>query len=199
MSYPTHAALHFCPMATGRPDVVTIERAFNEEELQRIESLCAGLQLEHVVEGPSEGVQHNRRDLRMGMLGNSPETAWFFLKLMRGLQYANVRLRVAIWGIAEHVQYRVYEQGRDCWHLDSTLPEDGMPHQARKLTFELLLSPSNDYEGGDRHFLGAAKFTAARGRGTLVVFPSFQLSRVYHVTAGARRSLEGWVCGPEFR
>ena len=186
-------------MTTGRPDTVTIERAFSEEELGRIEALCEGLALKHLVEGPAEGIEHNRRDVHVGRLAHTDETAWLFMRLMPLLQRANAQLRVELWGIAEQAHYRVYEAGRDCWHRDCTLPEDGVMYLARKLTFELMLSPSDEYRGGDRHFLGSAKFAAARGRGVLVVFPSFLLTRVYHVTAGRRRSIEGWVCGPEFR
>jgi len=186
-------------MATGRPDTVTIERAFSEEDLGRIEALCEGLALEHLVEGPVEGVDHNRRDVHVGLIAHTDETAWLFMRLMPLLQRANAQLRVELWGIAEQAHYRVYEAGRDCWHRDSTLPRDDVPHLARKLTFELMLSAHDEYQGGERQFLGPPKFTAARGRGILVVFPSFLLTRVNHVTGGRRRSIEGWVCGPEFK
>lgn len=201
VSEPVHVPLLFCPMATGRPDVVTIEQAFTEEELARIEEACARLPLQHVVEGPEGAIEHNRRDVHVGLLSNVPDTAWLFLKLMTHLQKANMTLRVAVWGIAELAEYAVYRQGRHCWHVDSAMRQDGQPYMPKKLTFELLLSGPADYEGGARELLGggSGRFAARPARGSLIVFPSYVLTRVYHVTAGERRSLEGWVSGPEFQ
>lgn len=200
MTDATHALLHFCPMSTGRPEAVTIEKAFAEDELQRLDQYCAGLPLEHDVAGPGGEIRHNRRDVYAANLANNAETSWFFTKLSNALQRANTRLRIAVWGIAECARYSVYREGRHCWHVDSWMPDDGALRPPRKLSFELLLSPSTEYEGGAREFLGGAeKFKASRERGALTVFPSSLLTRVDHVTGGARRSIDGWASGPEFR
>ncbi len=204
MNEPTkiapHAPLHFCPMSMGRPDVVTIEQAFSDDELAGIEGACLQLPLERTVVGPEGDIRHNRLDVYRAALANGPETLWLFLKLMTNLQKANMQLRVAIWGIAECAQYSVYNEGRHCWHVDSAMPEDGVVHMPRKLSFELLLSPPGEYEGGAREFLGGlGKRMASRARGTLIVFPSCVLTRVDNVTRGTRRSLDGWVSGPEFK
>ena len=36
-------------------------------------------------------------------------------------------------------------------------------------------------------------------KGTLILFPSFQLHRIAPVTKGVRKSLVVWVLGPKFR
>jgi hypothetical protein len=195
---PMHRALHFVPVALGRPDVVTLDNAFATEEIALIEAACLRLPLEHKLIGPAGEIKHNQLDAHVGALSNTPDTAWFYLKLEKLLQAANALLRVSVWGITEEVQYTTYNDGRYCWHVDAAMPEDGLPRPARKLSFELMLSPSGEYEGGAREHMGQSKLTAKLDRGTLIVFPSSLLTRVYNVTGGTRRSIEGWVCGPEF-
>lgn len=195
----THQPMAFSPYAPSRPGLVTIDQAFDDEELARIELACEYLSLEHIVAGPEGEIFHNRRDVRVAMLANGAETGWIFLKLMKHLHAANMQLRMELWGISECAQYSVYEQGRFCWHVDNAL-ENGALAPPRKLSFELQLSRSSEYEGGARELLGAAGKSSARyERGTLVVFPSFVLTRVRSVTRGRRRSLDGWVSGPELR
>lgn len=195
----TNQSRHFAPVALSRPTIVTIEDAFNEGEICRIEEQCAQLSLEHKLIGPEGDITHDQLDVRVAALSNMPDTAWLFLKLEKLLQAANASLRVALWGIAEPLQYAVYTDGRYCWHVDNAMLEDGIPRPPRKLSFELMISAPKDYEGGTREHMGKTKKVAKNNRGTLIVFPSYVLTRVYNVTRGTRRSIEGWVCGEDFR
>lgn len=196
---PVNQSLHFVPVALGRPSLITITGAFSEADISRIEERCAELPLEHKLIGPEGDIKHNQLDVRVGALSNTPETSWLFIKLEQLLQAANVALRVSVWGISEELQYTVYTEGRYCWHVDNATPLDGLARPPRKLSFELMLSAPEEYEGGTREHMGKTKTSAKNARGTLIVFPSYVLTRVYSVTSGARRSVEGWVCGEEFR
>ena len=72
----------------------------------------------------------------------------------------------------------------------------------RKLTFVLQLTDPDTYEGSDLEMiLGAGKdtFKTLRTRGTLILFPSYNLHRVTPITKGTRHSLVGWITGKPFK
>ena len=123
----------------------------------------------------------------------------------------------------ESLQYTVYGEGEYYgWHNDQGLStynkptSDGnrMNHQAltqdfitsnceqvRKLSFSLLLSDPDTYEGGNLQLIGETgqSYIAPRQRGTIILFDSRTSHRVQKVKKGVRKSLVGWVCGPRFR
>ena len=70
-------------------------------------------------------------------------------------------------------------------------------HPLRKLSFSLLLSDPDTFEGGDLAF-PTGPFAAARAQGTLALFPSFLLHRITPVAAGDRHAVVGYVLGPTF-
>ena len=56
-----------------------------------------------------------------------------------------------------------------------------------------------DFEGGDLLLHTTNKpFKAEMKKGDMFLFPSFVPHSVTPVTKGVRRSLVGWVCGPNF-
>lgn len=87
--------------------------------------------------------------------------------------------------------YGSEEQGGYVAHSDI-----GPASPTRKLSFSLLLSDPESYEGGDLCFDGP--FPLARVQGTLTVFPSFLSHSVAPVTAGDRFAIVGFVLGPSF-
>lgn len=92
-------------------------------------------------------------------------------------------------------RYDASDAGFYDWHTDFA---DIAPR--RKLSVSVQLSRPEDYEGGDLELLFCPKpYTAARDRGTFIVFPSFCLHRVTPVTRGTRWSLVSWVLGPRWR
>jgi predicted 2-oxoglutarate/Fe(II)-dependent dioxygenase YbiX len=66
----------------------------------------------------------------------------------------------------------------------------------RKLSFSLLLSDPDDFEGGDLVFSSA--IPPSRVQGTLTVFPSYLVHQVSPVTRGVRDVVVGWAIGPAF-
>lgn len=113
----------------------------------------------------------------------------------------------------EPLQFTRYEAGGGYgWHTDQARKPHGPEHgnvlvgTVRKLSFTLQLSAPDEYEGGDFEIASGSPvshrrirtLTAARDRGTLLVFPSFYYHQVSEVTRGVRCSLVGWTCGPPF-
>jgi PKHD-type hydroxylase len=123
----------------------------------------------------------------------------------------------------EHLQYTVYGEGEYYgWHNDAGLASYYKPmsggnrrhgeaiatdflnqncEKVRKLSFSLLLSDPDTYEGGNLQFLDEAgrSYIAPRQRGTIILFDSRAQHRVQKVTKGVRKSIVGWTVGPRFR
>jgi PKHD-type hydroxylase len=123
----------------------------------------------------------------------------------------------------ESLQYTVYGEGEYYgWHNDAGLSTHYKPvsggnrgnggeiaqdflnencERVRKLSFSLLLSDPDTYEGGNLQLLDEAgkSYIAPRQRGTIILFDSRAMHRVQRVTKGIRKSLVGWTVGPRWR
>lgn len=123
----------------------------------------------------------------------------------------------------ESLQYTVYGSGEYYgWHNDQGIATYYKPvslgnrghgaelfqdfvnqncERVRKLSFSLLLSDPDTYEGGNLQLLDEAgkSYYAPRKRGTIILFDSRTQHRVKKVTKGVRKSIVGWVVGPRWR
>ena len=100
----------------------------------------------------------------------------------------------------EQIQYTEYydhEKGHYDWHMDNGY---GNLSQ-RKISVTVQLSDGNDYEGGDLQLWpgGTYPLVAPRGKGNVVIFPSFMMHRVTPVTRGTRKSFVLWLGGGHYR
>jgi PKHD-type hydroxylase len=70
----------------------------------------------------------------------------------------------------------------------------------RKVSVTVQLSDSDEYEGGDLEFMrGSTAEQAPRGKGVVVIFPSYMLHRVTPITKGIRKSFVIWLGGSHYR
>lgn len=123
----------------------------------------------------------------------------------------------------ESLQYTVYREGEYYgWHNDAGIQTYYKPQSAsnrapgseimndfvnencervRKLSFSLLLSNPETYEGGNLQLLAedGKSYFAPRQRGTIILFDSRTQHRVQKVTKGVRKSLVGWTVGPRWK
>ena len=100
--------------------------------------------------------------------------------------------------ITEQAQFTEYPEGGFYdWHMDSDV---NMTHEppVRKISMTVLLSPENQFEGGDLEIM--AKGTRAPlKQGHAIMFASFLNHRVAPVTRGIRQSLVMWFGGEPFK
>lgn len=69
----------------------------------------------------------------------------------------------------------------------------------RKLSFSILLSDPNEFEGGTLEFIPSfSEYTSVR-KGSIVIFPSYLIHRVTEVTKGIRYCIVGWIHGDSFQ
>jgi len=100
--------------------------------------------------------------------------------------------------ITENAQFTEYPEGGFYdWHMDTDV---NMQHEppVRKISMTLLLSPENQFEGGDLELMTKGK-RAKLKQGHAIIFASFLNHRVAPVTKGVRQSLVMWFGGTPFR
>ena len=100
--------------------------------------------------------------------------------------------------ITEQAQFTEYPEGGFYdWHMDTDV---NMQHEppVRKISMTLLLSPENQFEGGDLELMAPGKKVNLT-QGNAIIFASFLNHRVAPVTRGVRQSLVMWFGGKPFR
>ena len=100
--------------------------------------------------------------------------------------------------ITEMAQYTEYPEGGFYeWHVDNDV---NFAHEpvVRKISMTLLLSPDNEFEGGDLELMTEGK-AAKLKQGHAIFFASFIRHRVTPVIRGNRKSLVMWFGGTPFR
>ena len=100
--------------------------------------------------------------------------------------------------ITEQAQFTEYPEGVFYdWHMDSDVV---MLHEppVRKISMTLLLSPEDQFEGGDLELMTPGK-KAKLKQGHAICFASFLNHRVAPVTRGVRQSLVMWFGGTPFK
>ena len=100
--------------------------------------------------------------------------------------------------ITENAQFTEYPKGGFYdWHMDSDV---NMQHEppVRKISMTVLLSPENQFEGGDLELMAPGKYAKLK-QGYAICFASFLNHRVAPVTRGVRQSLVMWFGGTPFR
>ena len=99
----------------------------------------------------------------------------------------------------EPLQYSVYKEevvGFYNVHCDSHLRNTS--GFIRKISFSILLNDPSEFEGGKLLFHTEKEPIEAKleKKGDMVLFPSFIPHSVSPVTKGIRKTLVGWICGP---
>lgn len=131
---------------------------------------------------------------------NEKSNAWLFERCSEIVKYANDQWFKFDVNSIESLQLSEYKEG-DYFkpHLD--LIYDNPSKYQRKLSFSIQLSDPEEYEGGDLilNTIVENKWTAPKSKGCVTIFPSFVAHEVTPVTRGVRKSLVGWVLGPNFK
>jgi len=101
-------------------------------------------------------------------------------------------------GITEIAQYTEYSKNEFYdWHIDSFIDHPNEP-PVRKISMSCLLSPENEFEGGDLELFNEGAGVKLK-QGQAIFFASFIRHRVKPVTRGNRKSLVMWFGGPPFK
>jgi len=100
--------------------------------------------------------------------------------------------------ITEQAQYTEYPEGGFYdWHVDNDINMEHEP-PVRKISMTCLLSPENEFEGGDLELIKKNNSVKLK-QGQAIFFASFIRHRVAPVTRGNRKSLVMWFGGTPFK
>ena len=100
--------------------------------------------------------------------------------------------------ITEMAQYTEYPEGGFYdWHVDNDVNCAHEP-PVRKISMTCLLSPDNEFEGGDLELMAEGKIAKIK-QGHAIFFASFIRHRVKPVIRGNRKSLVMWFGGTPFK
>jgi len=100
--------------------------------------------------------------------------------------------------ITEMAQYTEYPEGGFYdWHVDNDVNMQNEP-PVRKISMTCLLSPENEFEGGDLELTKEGQSVKLK-QGQAIFFASFIRHRVAPVKRGNRKSLVMWFGGTPFR
>lgn len=173
------------------------EDFFNNDECKAILSSCGKLRLSEAKLG-ADAVNPNVRQSKVGWLARNEENKLIYEKLGAFAKAINERYYgFHLSGFSEDIQYAEYpaNAGYFGWHIDI-----GKDKSHRKLSLIVLLSDTEDHEGGELSLMTSAKVrTVPKKKGTLVFFPSYILHQVSPVTSGLRKSLSLWVSGDHLK
>jgi len=101
--------------------------------------------------------------------------------------------------ITEPAQFTEYPKGGFYdWHMDADVNCQFEP-PVRKISMTILLSPHNEFEGGDLEFMTVGNKPPQLLQGQAIFFCSLIRHRVNKVKKGIRRSLVQWFGGPPFK
>jgi len=99
----------------------------------------------------------------------------------------------------EPAQFTEYPRGGFYdWHMDAEVNCQYEP-PVRKISMTILLSPANEFEGGDLEFMTEGNKPPQLLQGQAIFFCSLLRHRVAKVKKGVRRSLVMWFGGPPFK
>ncbi len=172
--------------------IAIVERWFSTEECERAIAFGSFTQEQQGTIG-SEPIVSKVRNSQTRFIPPNEQSAWIYQKIELAIAQMNNAYRYHLSGV-ELIQVAHY--GAGCyydWHMDVGPGNNSL----RKLSISVQLSDDKDYQGGDLEFMNATP-PYHRGRGTLIVFPSFSMHRVTAVTSGTRLSLVAWVTGKPF-
>ena len=100
--------------------------------------------------------------------------------------------------LTEMAQYTEYPEGGFYdWHVDNHVNCKEQP-PIRKISMTCLLSPENEFEGGDLELVKEGQSVKLK-QGQAIFFASFVRHRVKPVTRGNRKSLVMWFGGAPFK
>lgn len=188
---------------------VIFERALTEAQCDRVldSGLSASAGSAELQRAADSEADDAIRSSRVDWIAPGPEHDWLYKRLGAVAAKANRSYGFDLTGFAEDVQFTAYDTPGAfyTWHVDGL--DTGVAQ--RKLSIVVQLSDPADYRGATLEFLPTATdldedahgdhVESISGRGTAIVFPSFEYHRVTPLISGVRYSLVSWVSGPPFR
>lgn len=180
---------------------------FSEGDLQNIEKYCESIAVENSkIVSSSDTIEfQSMRRSEVKLHRANENNRWLFDKFLTIAELINDNFyRFDLLGF-DHFQYTKYDGPGAMYdyHADIVFGEhipEGLD-MCRKLSFSLILSDTDEYQGGDFKIKLSAKPSEIleQKRGRVIAFPSYILHKVSPIISGNRRSVVFWAVGPKFK
>ena len=186
------------PRLNNWKPAMVAQDVFSAAECDRIIASCGDAKPGRLLGQEQEEDQKYRNCDVVWLEMDAPANRWIYQRTLDVVQQANnSTYKLDIIGFTERLQVLTYHTGGYIdWHIDIGPAGQSL----RKLSYVIQLTDQADYEGGAFEIFAFYNAEALpKTRGSMILFPSYLLHRVAAVTAGARRSVVGWVGGPPYR
>ena len=189
------------------PAFIYTDHLFTKDEISQIEQYCDKLPLTDgkIFTSGIGSMPYRDCSIAYGNYNNE-ENKWLFDLLSSAVDDVNMHFYNFHLTGFNFFQYAVYQGTGHHYdfHYDARFAEPQMnptSYGARKLSFSLVLSDNNEYEGGEFEVVTSTvpNSIVPQSKGMLIAFPSFISHRVKPVTSGVRKSIVFWICGPRFK
>lgn len=126
-------------------------------------------------------------------------TEWIFNRISNAVTAFNQQFWNFDLDFVECLQFARYQEPGDFYASHMDMFYDQL--EIRKLSVSVQLSDPETYQGSDLRMLryGETYDCAPKGRGSIIMFPSYQVHEVAPLISGTRYSMVAWVVGPPFR
>lgn len=188
----------------GHFPAMTMNNFFSKEDVGTLEKMIStSYDLEEAVTGYRPGApDDSARHSQVAYLGVSEISAWLYQKITPAVMEANYKCFQMNLRTIETMMYSEYNCGENgepgdffAKHTDNNIVTP--IGTDRKLTFIVQLDDPSSYAGGEIILQTASgEMKLSKNQGDIIFFPSSTVHEVTPVTSGKRRSLVGWVHGP---
>lgn len=175
------------------------ENEFSDNELEKIKEQVSNIDfLKATIQN---SVDEPIRNSSIKWIPFDNEFKWIYQKLMKMAEEANSTLwdfdLISAPEMIQYTEYYDHNSGKYDWHQDIG---DGIP-SLRKISITVQLSDPSEYEGGELQLWGGGEsiITAPKGKGNVVIFPSYMMHRITPVTKGTRTSFVLWLGGEHYK
>lgn len=175
----------------------TLKDAFTENEIEDIKNLALDFKEEKatIFSGEKEVLEKTRKTV-VKWLGINEKTEWLYRKITDIVIEANEKFFKYDLEEFEQIQYTIYNEGAFYTSHIDMVPGGS----CRKLSLVMQLSDPEEYTGGDLILkFGSNDFVVEKGKGNIIIFPSYTLHEVTKVHGGNRITIVVWVAGKPFR
>ena len=182
----------------------TIGPIFTPQQCQTIIDIGHQQEQEEALVGHKKGEREGKYDTKMRITTIS----WIPFKAMPQMYQIIERTMLQVNGnhfgyegmtITEPAQFTEYPKGGFYdWHMDADVNCQYEP-PVRKISMTILLSPPNEFTGGDLEFMTEGNKPPNLTQGQAIFFCSLIRHRVAKVKKGIRRSLVMWFGGTPFK
>jgi PKHD-type hydroxylase len=179
-----------------------ISKVFEEEHYKFIDDYIANhndrLQPAETV-GQGDGVDLSYRSSTILWMDDVEQAMPMYNKLIdivSSINNIHYKYNIGYIEVLQYSEYHADAVGKYDVHCDSTLRNTS--GFSRKISFSILLNDPSEFDGGELKFhICKDPVTATlEKKGDMVLFPSFLPHSVEPVTRGVRKTLVGWIGGP---